>query len=134
MSKVVEIHIAHSCESSMQKVNSADLEAGKGIVGDRYYSDTGTYSQKLAGLPDKELTLVESEKVDAFNTESGFSFSYGDFRRNIVTEGVSLNELEGKEFTIGDVRLRGIRLCEPCAYLAKKLVHEILAGQVHKAG
>lgn len=134
LSKVVEIHIALTRESPMQKVISAELEAGKGIVGDRYHSETGTYSQKLAGLPDKELTLLESEKIDEFNAENGFGFNYGDFRRNIVTEGVSLNALVGKEFTIGDIRLQGIRLCEPCAYLSKVLVPEIMACLVHKCG
>jgi MOSC domain-containing protein YiiM len=30
---------------------------------------------------------------------------------------VPLNHLVGREFTVGDVRLRGIRLCEPCAHM-----------------
>lgn len=134
MSTVLEIYISKVAESPMQAIDLAELEPGKGIVGDRYHSEAGTFSQKLAGLPDKELTLIESEKVDTFNTECNFSFTYGDFRRNIITEGVSLNELEGKEFTIGEVKLRGIRLCEPCAHLANLLVPEIMPVLVHKTG
>jgi MOSC domain-containing protein YiiM len=55
-------------------------------------------------------------------------------RRNIVTDGVSLNDLVGKEFYVGEVRIRGIRLCEPCSYLAKISFPEILKGLVHKGG
>ncbi len=134
MSKVVEIYISELGAASMRKIELAQLKAGKGIVGDRYYSDKGTFSEKLAGLPDKELTLIESEEIDFFNKEYGFNFSYGDFRRNIVTKGIKLNQLEGKEFTIGGIRLRGIRLCEPCAHLANILVSEIMPALVHKTG
>jgi len=134
MSKVLELYIAESASEPMQSIGLVQLEAGKGIVGDRYYSEQGTFSERLAGLPDKELTLIESEEVEAFNREQGFSFGYGEFRRNIVTQGVRLNELEGKEFTLGGVRLKGIRLCEPCAHLANILVPEIMPALVHKTG
>ena len=103
-------------------------------MGDRYYLETGTFSEQLAGKPDRELTLIESEQIDRFNAEQGFSFSYGDFRRNIVTQGVNLNDLAGKEFTLGSARLRGIRLCEPCAHLAQLLTPDIMPALVHKSG
>lgn len=51
-----------------------------------------------------------------------------------MTEGVDLNELSGKEFLVGEVRIRGIRLCEPCNYLAKTSFPEILKGLVNKGG
>ena len=38
------------------------------------------------------------------------------------------------EFSIGEVRIKGIRLCEPCAYLAKKTRPEVLSGLVHRGG
>ena len=134
MSKVLAIFIAECANSPMQSVDSAHLEAGKGVVGDRYYSESGTFSEKLAGLPDKEITLIEAEQVDHFNRECGFAFRYSDFRRNVVTAGVRLNELEGKEFSVGGVRLKGVRLCEPCAHLASVLVPEILPAMAHRAG
>ena len=118
----------------MLKMDQVELVAGKGIIGDRYYSETGTFSEKLAGLPDKELTLIESEEIENFNKEFKISFTFGDFRRNIVTHEIRLNELEGQEFMLGKVRLRGIRLCEPCAHLANILVPEIMPSLVHKTG
>lgn len=134
MSKVVSLYISESGSAPMIEKNQVELEAGKGVVGDRYYNGKGTFSEKLAGLPDVELTLIESEEVELFNKEHGHSFSAGDFRRNIVTEGVRLNDLEGKEFQIGDVRLRGVRLCEPCAHLAGLLTQDIMPALVHKTG
>jgi hypothetical protein len=134
MSSVLEIYIAEQAGSPMLARQEIQLERGKGILGDRYANDCGTFSEKLADLPDKEITLIESEMVDVFNSEQGFQYKPADFRRNLVTEGVRLNELVGKEFTVGDVRLKGIRLCEPCAHLAGVLTEEILPALVHKAG
>lgn len=118
----------------MRPLQQAALEQGKGIVGDRYYLGLGTFSEKLAGLVDAELTLIESEMIEDFNKQQGFQYQGHEFRRNLVTEGVRLNELVGKEFTIGSVRLKGVRLCEPCAYLAGILSPEIIPALVHKAG
>lgn len=134
MSKIFEIYLSESAGTPMKKVELAQLEAGKGMVGDRYHSQVGTFSKKLAGLPDKELTLIELEQVDSFNQQYGFNFTYGDFRRNIITQGANLNHLEGKLFTLGGICLRGVRLCEPCAHLANILVPEIMPALVHKTG
>ena len=51
-----------------------------------------------------------------------------------MTESVALNDLVGKEFLIGEVRIRGIRLCGPCDYLAKSTFPETLEGPVQKSG
>lgn len=134
MSSIKSIFIAESGESTMISMPSAELIAGQGVVGDRYFKGSGTFSEKLAGLPDVELTLIESEEIDDFNSKLNYQFSYGEFRRNIVTTGVRLNNLEGKEFTLGNVRLKGIRLCEPCAHLANILTQDIMPELVHRAG
>jgi len=113
--------------------DQAELVAGQGIVGDRYFLRVGTFS-KQSIEPDQELTLVEAEYIDRFNAETGLAIAYGDIRRNIVTRSISLNDLIDVEFQVGEARVRGIRLCEPCAHLAQLLGHEMLKGLVHKAG
>ena len=128
------IYIATASAQPMESVNTADLVAGRGMVGDRYYSDTGTFSKKLKDLPDKELTIIEAEEIEQFNSIQGFAFEPGAFRRNIVTRGVRLNDLVDREFSIGKVRLRGIRLCEPCDHLARLTDRAVLRAMVHKAG
>ena len=106
---------------------------GKGLEGDRYYMGAGTFSPQPQ-KPDFEITLIELENVEAFAANSGLPFTASQARRNIVTSGVQLNELVGQEFRLGEVRVRGIRLCEPCSHLAKTTFPETLKGLVHKGG
>ena len=130
---VVSIHIGHDAGAAMTEIEEAELVAGRGIVGDRYYTESGTFSKDLPD-PDHELTLVADEEISQFNATGDLALSAGDLRRNVVTRGIDLNELVGREFTIGPVRVRGIRLCEPCSYLAGLLGPEILPALVNRAG
>jgi len=106
---------------------------GKGLEGDRYFSGVGTFSPQPQER-DFEITLIEHESIQAFAKESGLPFQALHARRNIVTEGVVLNDLVGKDFWLGEVRIRGIRLCEPCNHLAKISFAETLKGLVGKGG
>jgi hypothetical protein len=133
MPTIVEIWTAASPSSPMTCHSEVRLVPGKGIEGDRYFSGTGTFSPRPQ-KPDFELTLIERENVESFARESGLPFTAALARRNFVTEGVDLNALVGKEFLVGTVRIEGIRLCEPCSYLAKTTFPETLKGLVHKGG
>ena len=117
----------------MQQKREVRAIPGKGLVGDRYFSGHGTFSPHPQ-KPDFEITFIEREKIEAFARDSGLPFTSLHARRNIVTEGVDLNELAGKDFLIGEVRLRGIRLCEPCNHLAKASFPETLKGLVNQGG
>jgi MOSC domain-containing protein YiiM len=133
MSFVSEILTADSPSSPMCSQSKVRAVPGKGIEGDRYFAGNGTFSRHPQ-KPDYEITLIESEKLDAFALEVGKPFTASHARRNLVTQGVDLNALVGKEFLVGEVRIRGIRLCEPCNYLAKTTFPETREGLVHKAG
>jgi MOSC domain-containing protein YiiM len=133
MSSVIEILIAESPASPMTSRREARAVPGKGIEGDRYFAGIGTFSPH-PHKPDVELTLIEQEVIEAFATKTGLPFTASHARRNVVTNGVDLNSLAGKEFMIGVVRIRGIRLCEPCNYLAQSTFPETLRGLVHKGG
>ena len=132
--KILNIFIAHSGGSIMQNIETADLHASKGIRGDRYFSEHGYHTKKNGRLVSKAITLIESEEIDHFNRTHGFNFHYADFRRNIITQGIRLNQFEGEDFMLGDIRLRGVELCEPCAHLANLLAPEALSKMVHRAG
>lgn len=132
--KVVAIFTAPAAGAPLQTVPAAQLEAGRGIVGDRYHRRSGTFSEKLKEKTDWQVTLIELEEAERFNAEYGTGFGPGSFRRNIVTRGVRLNELVGRRFAVGGAVLEGLRLCEPCAHLAKLLGPEVMQGLVHKAG
>jgi MOSC domain-containing protein YiiM len=133
MASVIEVLIANSPTSPMNSVPFAHAVPGKGLEGDRYFLGGGTFSPQPQ-KPDFELTLIEQENIDAFAAESGLSFNASLTRRNIVTDGIRLNELAGRDFRIGSVRIRGLRLCEPCNYLAKTTFGAVLQGLVHKGG
>ena len=133
--KIAKLLISKDTQSDMLNVNQIVLEVGKGIFGDRYYNQEGTFSNKGEIEPDRDVTLIEIEKIDALNKENDLNITAEDFRRNIVVTNCDLNSLVGKEFQIGEVVLKGIRLCEPCKYLSDKINEKkALTEMVHKAG
>jgi MOSC domain-containing protein YiiM len=130
--KVVSIQVAHSRSELPHQVSEAEAVPGRGIAGDRYFNGQGTFSKP--GEPDRELTLLASESLQDFAAQSGVRLQPADMRRQIVTAGVPLNDLVGRDFDIGDVRIRGIRLCEPCEHLANLTTPKVMSGLLHRAG
>lgn len=128
---VVSINIAASAEAPMKMVAEIRAVPGKGLEGDRYFLRQGTYYKPQ---PDRELTLIEAEAIEAFRDDFKIEFDLSGSRRNIVTRGVPLNHLVGREFWIGDVKARGLRLCEPCAHLQRLSHPKVLPGLVHRGG
>ncbi len=128
---VESIYIAGAPESKPQSVGQVAAIPGGGLRGDRYALKTGTFYKPE---PDYELTLIEAEAVEALQRDYQIELSQADARRNIVTRDVALNHLVGKEFVIGDVRIRGIRLCEPCDHLQKLTGKPVIKGLLHRGG
>ena len=116
----------------MQPVLSVNAVAGKGLEGDRYFNASGTYSKKSG--THREVTRIEIEAIEGFERDYGVKLEPRNSRRNIVTRGVALNHLVGQEFRVGEVLLRGIRLCEPCGHLAELSQAKVLPGLVHRGG
>ncbi len=129
---VVSLHIGADREQSMSSVPHVRALPGKGLEGDRYFVGAGTYSKKPH--PDREVTLIESEAVEALRRDYEIEFEAGMSRRNIVTRGVPLNHLVGREFRVGEVTLRGLRLCEPCGHLEQLTGVRVREGLVHRGG
>src|SRR6266404_5725397 len=128
---VISINNAPTAEAPMQSVTEVLAVPGRGLEGDRYFNHKGTFSQPQ---PDRELTLIEAEAIEAMKRELDVDYGLGDSRRNVVTRGVPLNHLVGKEFWIGEVKVRGLRLCEPCSHLQKLSHEKVLPGLVHRGG
>lgn len=128
---VISINIAPDASAPMQSINEARAVPGRGLEGDRYFDHKGTFSKPL---PDRELTLIEAEAIEAMKRELDVDFGLSDSRRNVVTRGVPLNHLVGKEFWIGEVKARGLRLCEPCGHLQKLSHEKVLPGLIHRGG
>jgi MOSC domain-containing protein YiiM len=115
--EVQGIFVASTGSGSIESRDEVEAVAGRGLRGDRYFDRTGTYSQTPGN--GREVTLVESEAIAAVAREAGIALEPGATRRNIVTNGVPLGHLIDREFLVGDVLLRGRRLCEPCAHMSR---------------
>jgi MOSC domain-containing protein YiiM len=130
--RVVAIHISPTSEGTMTAVDEVRAVPGQGLEGDRYFLGVGSYSDRPE--PSREVTLIESEALEALTRDYGCTLPPGASRRNITTAGMALNHLVGQEFRIGEVRLRGIRLCEPCNHLEAVTGQEVRPGLVHRGG
>jgi MOSC domain-containing protein YiiM len=129
---VHSIHITPKFSEPTHPVEQIHAVPDLGLEGDRYYGETGV-GQKRAGTG-RDITLIEIESLQAIFRETGIELTPGEARRNIVTRGISLNDLVNKEFQVGEVRLRGVRLCEPCQHLAILTQPEVLPALVHRGG
>lgn len=131
--RIESIHIAAGAGSPMESRDQVTVAAGVGIDGDRYAARRGTFSG--SPKPGRQITFIEAEAIEALAREQGLQVGPGETRRNVVTRGVPLNHLVGREFRVGAARFRGSELCEPCEYLAGKTGKPgILPGLVHRGG
>src|SRR5215813_9037670 len=129
---VIAIHVAPAGAAPMRSVANAQVVVGRGLEGDRYYSRLGTYSNQTGS--GRDVTLIEIEAIDGLKRDYNIQLNPGQSRRNIVTRGIALNHLVEQEFRIGDVVLRGTRLCEPCAHMVKLTVKGAMRGLIHRGG
>jgi MOSC domain-containing protein YiiM len=129
---VIEIHVAPTGAAPMRSVTTAQVVVGKGLEGDRYYSKLGTYSNQAGS--GRDVTLIEIEAIEGLKRDYEVQLDPGQSRRNIVTRGIALNHLVEQEFRIGNVILRGTRLCEPCAHMEKLTVKGAMRGLIHRGG
>ena len=131
---VLKIFTTPEPGGEMNSVGSVIAVENKGLIGDRYYSLTGTYSKPSIN-PDQEVSLIESEAFEELFEKHGIELQHSQSRRNILTRYVDLNSLVGKTFQVGEVTLTGMRLCEPCVYLSGLTGHPRLVKQwMHRAG
>jgi MOSC domain-containing protein YiiM len=128
---VESIHIAPAAKAPTATVDQVEAIPGAGLVGDRYYLKQGTFFKPE---PDFELTLIEAEAIEAAQREYKVQLAVGEARRNLVTRGVPLNHLVGREFVVGGVRIRGIRLCEPCGHLESLTGLPVIKALRHRGG
>ncbi len=116
--------VAPAAEAPVVLVDEAIAIAGRGLQGDRYAAGAGTFA---SGRPGSALTLVDAAVLDTLGRDV-------DHRRNVVVRGTDLNALVGREFTLGEARCRGRRLCEPCAHLDRLNGGGVLRPLVHRGG
>ena len=126
MSKVFKLGITKDNNKQIEEVSSIEVLANKGVVGDRHFDE---YND-----PYNQLTLIEAENIDYYNTKYGLDIPYKDFRRNVVTKGIQLNDLIGKKIKIGNVEVEGVDLCRPCRHLTEVLNQDNILKEFLRRG
>ena len=126
MSKVLKVGITKVNNQIINEVDTIEVIANKGVVGDRHYNEFND--------PYCQISLIESENIDYYNTKYGFNIDYLNFRRNVVTKGIELNDLVGKKILIGNTELEGIDLCRPCKHLTEVLNQDNIIKEFLRRG
>jgi hypothetical protein len=125
--RVEAILVSPDAGAPARLVESVRALSGRGLDGDRHVTGRGTFP---SGLPGSALTLIEDEVCASFSPP----LTPDEHRRNVVTRDIDLNALVGREFTIGAVRCRGARLCEPCTVIDGYATRPLLRALVHRGG
>lgn len=112
------IFIAKENRDDQQQVDGIELIKGKGIVGDRNFDKSK--------WPGQNITFIELEEIEKYNSCFRQNIALSDTRRNVITKNIRLNDLVGKEFRIGEVLFKGVEICEPCAYLGELLENNMM--------
>ena len=127
MSQVIQIGIHESKGDEVRAIDVVEAVKGKGLVNNRHFKED---NEKKC-----QITLIEIENINYYNKISKTQIPPINFRRNIVTSGIRLNELLNKEFCIGKVRVKAHDLCRPCKYLQEFLKqNNIIKEFLHKGG
>ena len=126
MGEVFKLGITKNNNQHIKDVNFIEVLANKGIIGDRHFHEFNN--------PYNQLSLIESENIDEYNIKFGLNIPYIDFRRNIVTKGIQLNDLIGKKLKVGNVELEGIELCRPCRHLTEMLDQKNILKEFMRKG
>lgn len=124
---VVGVYVARSAGEPARSLTQERALAGLGLDGDRHAAGTGTFPSGVSG---SALTLIAAEVCESFDPPLGPD----DHRRNLVTRGIDLNGLVGREFLVGEVRCAGRRLCEPCTVVQRYAGRPVLRALVHRGG
>lgn len=132
--EIVAIYITAEKTHPMRAVQTATAVAGRGLGGDRYGAGAGTFTPRSNRLRGYDVTLIESEVLERVTLADGSRLAPEESRRNLVTKGIDVNALVGREFRIGQVRAFGQRLCEPCVHLQRLTHPGVVVALVHRGG
>ena len=126
MSVVFQIGITEKNNKEIENKERIEVIASKGIIGDRYFHDFNGDRE--------QITLIESENIDYYNKTFNTNFEYIEFRRNIITKDIQLNDLVGKTILVGEIKLKVNDLCRPCKDLQNRLKKDNIIKEFLRRG
>jgi MOSC domain-containing protein YiiM len=123
--EAIHLHPPGDRSQSMNVVEEATLETGKGIRGDRYAG---------LGIPGTHVTFIAAEGIEAMVARTGIPLAPAETRRNVLTRGVDVNALVGHRFRVGEAICRGVKPCTPCDHLESVTRPGVRAGLSGQGG
>lgn len=117
-------HGKGSLDHPTEEKQSITCVAGKGIEGDRFFDYKKDYKGQITFF---NWSIYENVKKEIIQGD----LNPGAFRRNVLTQGVELNDLIGKRFTLGGLEFTGSAECSPCYWMDEACApgtHEFLKG------
>lgn len=130
--EIVSVHVGPAAGAAMTSPDEIELIAGRGVRGDRYCEGVGHFSHIEA--PRRQLTLFESEVLETIRRDHNVELEARECRMNVVTKGVPLSQLVGVEFVLGNARVRGLQINEPCARLNEVTGKRVIKALIHRCG
>jgi MOSC domain-containing protein YiiM len=107
-------HGEEAGQNPLHEVIEIECVAGRGVRGDRFFD----YKEDYKG----QITFFAREVFEDVCLALGAGTpSPGVTRRNVITEGVDLNVLVGKRFTLQGVEFEGVCECKPCYWMDKAI-------------
>jgi MOSC domain-containing protein YiiM len=107
------------------EVSEIECVASRGIVGDRFLD----YREDYKG----QITFFSFEVLQDVSVRLGVRVaSPSSVRRNVITQGIDLNQLIGKRFSIQGILFEGVCECKPCYWMDRAIApgaEELLRGQ-----
>ena len=115
----------------MVAVSEVRAFADRGLEGDRFFRESWSEAKR----PDKAVTFIEEETLRAAAAELGWRGSATKPGATSLPAMFLFIELLDREFTIGSVVMRGLRLFEPCGHLEKvSKIPGIFDALEHRSG
>jgi MOSC domain-containing protein YiiM len=92
------------------KCSEVECVARMGLRGDRYFNHKEDYKGQVTFFAEEVWERV-SEQLQVADKDASV------FRRNVITRGVDLNELIGKEFEVQGIKFFGTQEAAPCYWM-----------------
>lgn len=106
MPTVSALHVAKATRLPMRSVEVVEVEAGRGIVGDRYH-----------GTRHRHVTVQSQDALDEASRLHGSVVEPGLTRRNVTVSDGPVPRDPGARIRIGEVLLEVVRVAAPCKLL-----------------
>ncbi|MCF6207003.1 MAG: MOSC domain-containing protein [Sulfurovum sp.] len=128
------IIIGAEANAPLHEVNQVEAVAGKGLKGDRYYYQRGTFNKPQLSQHVREVSILPYETLAQCNIRLHTDLTFTDLRRNLIIKDFDYTRIEGIPFTIGTATFKIIRTCPPCRYLSRLLGEDMMKGLRHIGG